>query len=447
MSGIAGIAADGKRAEVERMLDRIAHRGRAGRRIIEMPGATLGIVWTEAQATIAERVVDGLAADRASDSRYACAEVTDGHLVLERDPLGVAPLYYGASGPGDLCFASEVKALLPVTSHVHEFPPGHSYRDGQFTPYFQLRNAPPVEGDPEHIAMMLRQRLHSAVDRRLLLPGVDVGVWLSGGLDSSALAALARPLVRVLRTFAVGVPDAPDLEHARAIATTLKTDHHEIGLHKQALHPALPEVIYHLESFDVRVVRSGLINWLAGRVAAQYVSAVLSGEGADELFAGYPYFDAYGEHELPAEVLRLVSALHNTSLQRADRCAAAHGIVAYIPFCAGAVVEYALRIPADLKRKDGIEKWILRLALKDCLPEAVLWRKQARTFLGAGIGTIMAEYAETQVTEADFERGRVQPYGWILHSKEEFLYYRIFAEQFGVLNEFTWMTRSQGKPL
>lgn len=447
MSGIAGIAAGGKGAEVNGMLQKMAHRGREGSQVIEWPSATLGLAWTKAQAATAGSLADGLAEDRASDSRFASAQVAGDGLMLHRDPLGVAPLYYGRTSEGDLCFASEVKALLPLTSHVIEFPAGYSYLAGQFSRYFQLRTTPPVDGQPHQIAAFLRQRLHAAVDRRMLAPGITAGVWLSGGLDSSAVAALARPLVPALHTFTVGLADAPDIKYARAVAAALKTEHHEILVRRQDLEAVLVQVIYHLESFDVRVVRSGLVNWLAGRAAAEYVAAVLSGEGVDEIFAGYPYLDDYGYDDLPAELLSLVGTIHNTSLQRADRCAAAHGLVAYVPFSAGPVVDYALRIPVGFKRRRGVRKWILREALADCVPERVLTRKQARSFEGAGTGSMMAELAEQQVSDADLRQERVLHNGWVLQNKEEVLYYRIFREHFGVLEELSWMGRSKGASL
>jgi asparagine synthase (glutamine-hydrolysing) len=446
MSGIAGIAAGGKRAEVERMLDQMAHRGRAGRQILEMPVATVGLVWTEAQGgTTAEKLAQGIVADRASDSRYACAEVVGDRLVLERDPLGVAPLYWGYNGEGQFCFASEVKGLLEVTRDVQEFPPGHSYQGGQFKRYFELQERPYLEGEPDHMAAMLRQRLDAAVDRRLVTP--DVGVWLSGGIDSSALAALARGLVPVLHTFTAGLAGAPDLRHARTVADYLKTEHHEIVATLDGLLAILPNVIYALESFDAFVIRSGLLNWIAGREAANYVVAVLSGEAGDELLLGHPYLHNVEAEDLGKELLDIVGRLHNTALQRADRCAAAHGIVAYVPFTAATVVDYSLGVPPEYKRREGLGKWILRHAVADCLPEGVLERKHAKLWEGGGLADLLPAHAASRVSDRDFQRERELANGVTLRTKEELLYYRIFKEHFGDFEDLSWMGRTKWAPV
>jgi asparagine synthase (glutamine-hydrolysing) len=445
MSGIAGVLAVGKTAEVTTMLDRMQHRGPKGKHVLETRTATLGLLADATQEDAADKLKRGIVADRASDSRYACAEVFDDHIVLERDPLGVAPLYYGHTAEGSFCFASEVKSLLAVTRDVHEFPPGHSYRDGRLTRYFELCEREPITGMPGYMAQVLRQRLDSAVDRRMA--GPEVGVWLSGGLDSSAIAALACRLTRTLHTFAVGLAGSPDLKYAREVAEYLGTEHHEVVVTIEDLLAALSAVIHHLESFDTFVVRSGLINWFAGREAANYVSAVLSGEGADELFAGGPYFREIPTEDLPRVLLDAVATLHNTAFQRADRSAAAHGLVAYIPFAAPTVVDYALRIPPEYKRRLGLGKWILRHAMADCLPDAVLQRRHAKSWEGAGVGEMIAQYADAHISDQEFSDQRSLPNGWLLKTKEEILYFRVFQEHFGALEDVSWMGRNKWAPV
>ncbi len=139
--------------------------------------------------------------------------------------------------------------------------------------------------------------------------------------------------------------------------------------------------------------------------------------------------------------------LHNTALQRVDRCAYAHGLVPHVPFADLEFVRYALCIPAEYKihRQGGtlVEKWILRRAFQGQLPDAVLWRPKAKFWQGAGVETLLAEHAEGSVTDADFRRERVLPNGWQLHSKEELFYYRIFREQFGEIPNLDWMGRTK----
>ena len=208
----------------------------------------------------------------------------------------------------------------------------------------------------------------------------------------------------------------------------------------------LPLVIGHLESFDAWLVRSSLMNYLVGELAAQHVPAVLSGEAADELFAGYDYLQAVSEEQLPAELAEITDRLHNTAFQRVDRCSAAHGLVAHVPFADPEVVEYAQRIPAAYKIYGGIAKWILRKVAAALLPPRIAWRPKAKFWEGAGVGELLAEHAAAEISDAEFARARRLPNGWLLTDKEELLYYRVFREQFGSLESLSWMGRSKRPP-
>jgi asparagine synthase (glutamine-hydrolysing) len=428
------------------MLDRIAYRGRAGREIVEADRATLGLVWTEAQGDSAAVLRNKHALrDEAGEGHLAEARVVEDQVVLTRDQIGVAPLYYGQTPDGTLAFASEVKALLEVTQHIRQLPAGHTYRDGQMRPYFQLEVQEPVQDSPEAVAAELRRRIEKSVAKRIGGPG-QVGSWLSGGLDSSTMAALARKHVDTLHTFAIGFEGAPDLKHAREVAEFIGSDHHEVVVTTEDLLRALPDVIYHLESFDALLLRSSLTNNLVAEEASHYVSAVFSGEGGDELFAGYAYLKGLDPAALPVELIDITNRLQNTALQRVDRSASAHGTVAHVGFLDPDVVDYALRIPPSLKLRDGTEKWILRACMEGELPKSVLTRTKSKFWEGAGVGEHLLSHAKGQISDAEFEQERRLPNGWELNSKEELLYYRIFRERFGDLDDLTWMGRTKGAP-
>jgi len=445
MTAIAGILYPDGRAVVEQMLDRMAYRGPRGRKLVEIGGATLGIVWTASQEPSAAALEkENAVRDESGDNHLAEARVDRGRLLLSRDPLGVAPLYYGKTGDGLSCFASEVKALKGIIWHVREFPPGHRFDGTRLEAYFELKEQPAVDEPAEKVAGELARRLEAAVQKGIRhVPGETIGSWLSGGLDSSSLAALARPHVRTFHTFAAGLPGAPDLEFARQVADFIQSTHHEIVVTLEHMVEVLPKVIYHLESFDALLVRSSITNYLVARLASDYVSDVLSGEGGDELFGGYDYLKSLAPEELPAELIDITGRLHNTALQRVDRSASAHGTVAHVAFLDPDVLDYALRIPAKYKIHNGTEKWILRRALDGKLPDSVLKRTKAKFWEGAGVQDIMAQYAEEHIGDQDFNRERVLKNGWTLDSKEELLYYRIFRDHFGNFDDLSWMGRTK----
>jgi asparagine synthase (glutamine-hydrolysing) len=443
MSGIVGIMHPGQHTDVKRILDKIAHRGHATA-VIETASATLGVAWTNYQFATPKQL---------QHSQTFWDDISDGHLVLvggdelmlKRDPLGVAPLYFGWTKDGFLCFSSEVKGLLEVTREVHELPPGHTFDGQHLEAYYQLGMLPVLEGTPEKIAKELRHRLETAVAK--CIGNGNVGAWLSGGLDSSTLAALAHRHFHPFHTFTVGLPGAPDVEKAQIVASFIRAEHHVRMLQIEDLLAVLPEVIYHLESFDAWLVRSSILNYLVAQLAADFVPAVFSGEGGDELFAGYEYLKSLDPVNLPDELIDITSGLHNTALQRVDRCASAHGIVAYVVFLDSDVVDYALRIPTEYKLRNGVEKWILRQAMAGALPDAVLNRPKAKFWQGAGVEDLLAHYAEERISDADFSRERQLLNGWKINSKEELFYYRIFCEQLGQFTDLDWMGRTRGVPV
>jgi asparagine synthase (glutamine-hydrolysing) len=438
MAGIAGIAESGSEALVNLMLDKIAQRGPAGRYVLTDRSCTLGVVWPASQPD-AGWLLESLriAFDEVVNGHFAMASA-DGFL-LKRDLLGVSPLYYGRTADGSLCFASEVKALLEATSDVNELPPGHILDGTQLNPYDWITYKPLLKFLPEQIASDLCSRLESAVNRQIT--GSEAGVWLSGGLDSSLLAALARPHVQHLHTFSGGLPGAPDLEYARQVATQLQSEHYEVLLHFEDCLAILPEVIYALESFDALLVRSSLINYFVAKISCQFVPAVFSGEGADELFAGYEYLKRYPVGLLSPLLIEITKELHNTALQRVDRCASAHGLIVHLSYLNADVLDYALRIPARYKIMDGVGKWILRQAASGKLPDVICDRPKSDIWQGGGVGELLAEYADEHISTADFEREKILPNGWALSSKEELMYYRIFREHFGDFKNLAWMGR------
>ena len=357
--------------------------------------------------------------------------VSDGQeFIAARDPIGIKPLYYGTKG--DLkFFSSEIKALVQYTDSLQEFPQGHYYKSGAgFVPYYQLPEETSFISDLEEVLNKIRASLAKSVEKRLMAD-VPVGVFLSGGLDSSIIAALMAERLPQLHSFSVGLPDSSDLKAARKVAEHLGTIHHEYVYTEAEMEAVLPDVIYYLESYDPALVRSAIPCYFVSRLASQYVKVVLSGEGADELFAGYSYFADYDDAiALHRESISILKGLHNLNLQRVDRMTMAHSLEGRVPFLDTEFIALCLSIEPALKlhKTYGTEKWLLRKAFADKLPELIVWRDKMEFAQGCASSTILEDRANSAISQAELDEARRQ--GFPIGTKEELSYYRIFQRHF-----------------
>jgi asparagine synthase (glutamine-hydrolysing) len=369
------------------------------------------------------------------DGMFAFALADGEDLYLARDAIGIKPLYVGRRGD-DWVFASELKAMVGQAEDVREFPPGTWYHSklGWHT-FYEVPSSHPEDWDEDHAARVLRTTLEEAVGKRLM-SDVPVGAFLSGGLDSSIIAAMMRPHIDELHTFTVGFEGSGDLLAARKVAEHLGTIHHEHVLTREEIYEHLPRIIHHLESFDQDLVRSAIPCYFTSRLARQHVKVILTGEGADELFAGYTYYrDLHGDDGLHDELRRSVSTLHNINLQRVDRLTMAHALEARVPFLDTQLIELAQTIPVEVKlkqREDGglIEKWILRKACADLLPEEIAWRDKLQFDQGSGTVDALGEGLDRFMPEADAEAYTATHDEWSLRSHEECVYHKLLTEAF-----------------
>ncbi len=442
MTAIAGIQYPGSNEIVSSMLNKMTHRGNSWRHIVNHNNVFLGASGSRAQKKAAAMLIqEHVAQEMINTSHFARASAAGGTLELTRDSLGISPLYYGRTSDGSLCFASEVKGLLAVTKDVHELPPGHILRGGKINSLpVKAKRHTSSNGKADYIKA-LRQGLEKAIFNRI--GDGNVGSWLSGGIDSTAIAALVRPQVRELHSFVAGFPGSPDIHFAEIAARHIGTTHHKLEVTPEEIIKTLPQVIYHLESFDALLIRSTILNFKVAKMTADYVPSVFSGEGADELFGGYEYLQTIPEENLQYELNDILGRLHNTALQRVDRSASAHGIVAYVSFLDQEVVDLASQIPVEYKIRGGVGKWILRKAVEDLLPGELVMRKKAKFWQGAGVQDYIANHAENTISLRDFNSERILPGGQRLNSKEELLYYRIFKDLFGEFEDLSWMGRTR----
>ncbi len=439
MAGIAGITKPGKTEFVKDLLSGISHRGKGGMVIFSTQNSTMGAVYSEQESVTADRFgKEKFVSDSRRDIHFAAARETGGAVELSRDPLGAVPLYYGFTEGKTLCFASEIKSLVKKVNTIYELTPGSIfYKNNSVTVKNIELPDKFIDPDPAAVALKVRNLIETAVKKRI--DDDEFGSWLSGGLDSSIIAAAAIKHLSRLYTFAAGLKDSPDIKYARVMAGHLKSKHSEVIVDLNDLIKALPDVIYHLESFDPLLVRSSITNYLVTRRAADYVYQVFSGEGGDELYAGYHYLKNLPRPDLPAELIKITNALHNTALQRVDRSSSAFGVIAHVPFLDPDVVDYTIRIPPELKIKDGTEKWILRKAFKKYLPAEIFNRSKSKFWEGAGVQNLLADYADKKIPDSEYSRMNKPASGIVLRSKEEYLYYRIFEEHFGSIADLSFL--------
>jgi asparagine synthase (glutamine-hydrolysing) len=356
----------------------------------------------------------------------------DGRFVAARDPVGIKPLYW-AQRDGAARFASEMHAFDPEwQEHVEPFPPGCAWtpEDGlaRFASAVPAPLAPVT--DPEALLAGTRETLIRAVEQQMM-GDVNVGVFLSGGLDSSLVAAIASRIAgargRRLQTFAVGTDGSPDLVAARQVAEHLDCEHVEVTYTAAEALESLPNVVRAIESFDPALVRSAVPNYMLARTTRQHVKVVLTGEGADELFAGYDYMREFSDPDaLHAELERTVRSLHNLNLQRCDRVTMAHAVEARVPFLDRNVIAWALRVPPAAKQGEP-EKRLLRESFEGWLPDELLWRTKAEFGDGSGARDVLSLAVEDTVSDEEFaaECDAVAP---ALRTKEELAYYRVWRE-------------------
>ncbi|KAM0142086.1 hypothetical protein ACHAQE_000262 [Botrytis cinerea] len=413
--------------------------------------------------------------------------------IAARDPIGITSFYQGWSSktPGAVYFASELKCLHPVCDKIIAFPPGHIYdsKTDKTTRYFE-----PSWWDPKNVPStpvdykLLRETFEMSVRKRLMAE-VPYGVLLSGGLDSSLVAAIAqRESLRLraatlaaiesgsgtatptanedqgeglvgidddnklstltylpqLNSFSIGLPNSPDTKAAKEVAKFLGTKHHDMTFTIDDGLNALSDVIYHLETYDVTTIRASTPMFLLSRkIKAMGVKMVLSGEGSDEIFGGYLYFHAAPDKAaLHEETVRRIKNLHLSDCLRANKSTSAWGLEARVPFLDKEFLEVSMNIDPQEKMitKDRLEKYILRKAFdtsddpseKPYLPHHILYRQKEQFSDGVGYGWIDAlkDNAEAHVTDEMMKNPKPEWGSDIPDTKEAYWYRTMFDEHF-----------------
>lgn len=383
---------------------------------------------------------------------FAIFDTKTGNYLIARDHMGVIPLYMGWDQQGSLYVASELKALEGYCSKIEVFPPGNYWdsRDGHLVQWYKpdWKSFDRVK-DAQTSIKKIHDELEAAVHRQLM-SDVPYGVLLSGGLDSSITSAIAKKYAdkRIesgdqeeawwprLHSFSVGLKGSPDLAAAQKVADHIGTVHHQVEFTIQEGLDALKDVIYHLETYDITTVRASTPMFLLARaIKAMGVKMVLSGEGSDELFGGYLYFHkAPNAKEFHEETVRKLDKLYQYDCLRANKALAAWGIEGRVPFLDKEFIDVAMQInPKDkMIDQDHMEKYVLRKAFEDYLPEEVAWRQKEQFSDGVGYSWIdsLKDQVEQIVSDEQMEQAAFRFPSQPPQNKEEYFYRSIFEEHF-----------------
>uniref|UniRef100_A0A6C0KRL0 asparagine synthase (glutamine-hydrolyzing) n=1 Tax=viral metagenome TaxID=1070528 RepID=A0A6C0KRL0_9ZZZZ len=348
-------------------------------------------------------------------------------IYIARDPLGVRPLYYlkGKNNNNIYGFSSELKCLEyfynsdNVNSYIEQFKPGtYSIYNlsnkvnsnwepvlyGENIPYFipsfsynWLHNNFTLHFENE-IYLKISAYLNIAVTKRCFTTERPIACLLSGGLDSSLIAALVNNYLKLnnidtkLETYSIGLKDSEDLKYARIVADYLDTNHTEIIVTEDEMFNIIPEVIKAIESYDTTTVRASIGNYLLGKYISgnSHAKVIFNGDGSDELFGGYLYMNKCPDDiEFDKETRRLLKDIHLFDVLRSDKSISSNGLEPRTPFLDRNFVNFILSIPSFYRNhnnKFSIEKFILRESFsknnflnykgRPILTDEILWRKK-----------------------------------------------------------------------
>ncbi|MEO0107551.1 MAG: asparagine synthase-related protein [candidate division WOR-3 bacterium] len=466
MAGIIGILGQTGGHDLADGLAQLSHRGRSLRTVMAVGNLALGVVSDSEEdyfvqgttaAAIDGRILNLMAKAKATgikgnnpaeillrlyrktgptglrelDGEFAFVICDGKDVILGRDRLGVKPLYYARTTTRQI-IASELKAISSGATDVKYVRPGHGlilHSDQEFNLAHETRPKPLRTG-VRASGVRLRKLLRRAIARRID-PKERIGVFLSGGIDSAAVALTALDLTSKLVCFTVGTRRSHDLEMAQELAGFLKVESHSRCYNRAQMLAVLPKVIYHLESYDAPLVRSAIPNYLVAELTERHgVRQVLIGEGGDELFAGYEDLKVLSGLRLHARLWQLLNSLHNSGLQRCDRMPQAFGLQAVIPFLDHDLCRFAFGIDPSLKVNHGVEKWILRKAFEGLLPGEIVWRRKEKFSAGAGSMFALEDAARRRYRTRELALVQRSDPAAGVRTLEELLYYRVFRSFF-----------------
>ncbi|XP_072303439.1 asparagine synthetase [glutamine-hydrolyzing] [Eucyclogobius newberryi] len=394
-------------------------------------------------------------------------------VFIGRDTYGVRPLFKLLTDDGFLALCSEAKGLTELShtmtsaASVLPFLPGHfevfdlkpngKVQSVQMERFHCCTQEPahaaydtvealPTGFDEETVKRNIRALFESAVRKRLMSHR-RIGCLLSGGLDSSLVAATLVKLGKEdklqypIQTFSIGSDDSPDVLAARKVSAHIGSEHHEVNFSVEEGIQAVEDVIRHLETYDITTIRASVGMYMVSKHIRQKTDSVVifSGEGADELAQGYIYFHKAPSPRAAAEdSVRLLKELYLFDVLRADRTTAAHGLELRVPFLDHRLTAYYLSLPEEMRvPRSGVEKHLLRESFKgqNLIPEEILWRRKEAFSDGLmsfkkSWYTCLQEHLESVVNDDQMQTARATFPHCPPPTKEAYYYRQVFEKQF-----------------
>lgn len=302
-----------------------------------------------------------------------------------RDPFGIKPLHF-AKQDNTVYFASELKQIVPFAESIQTIRPGHVMTEKGMSPYFLLPEKKCM--DEVNIALGKIQQLFDEAVKKRVQTDLPIAVFLSGGIDSTAVLATARRFHQNVAAIIVGNEWESEESDASVALRYCKENNIPFVFRnppsETELFAMVPEIVRITESFEPNMIKQSGFSLFLSKIAQEYgFKIVLCGEGSDEIFCGYPEF-LKGTVDIQQLSRQFLSDLHRTQLQRVDRTSMTHTIEVRVPFLDVKLVEYVLNLPTSYKIRESTTKWILRQAMQDRLPPEICTRK--KMVLSEGMG-------------------------------------------------------------
>ena len=304
-------------------------------------------------------------------------------IYIGHDPFGIRSLYYFYN-EGELGVSSEMKCLYDLNKDIQFYPPGsysvYDINQNVFEThnYYHL-SFPIIEYNEKHTLKKINKLLNKSVNKRIITDR-PIGCLLSGGLDSSIVAAIANKKIGNLRTFSIGLEGSPDLYHSKSVAEYLGTNHTMVEVTNETMLNAIERTICQIESYDITTIRASVPMFLLSEYIRDNtdIKVILSGEGSDEASGSYLYFhNAPNPESFQNECIRLIKDVQYFDVLRGDKTTSGAGLEIRVPFFDKSFIEYYMSIdPSKKMVRDGMEKYLLREAFKGELPDDILYRRK-----------------------------------------------------------------------